>query len=72
MKLKTVHTGHAFGDYQGEKIIFRIFDNQVEEGFLEFDNKGNAYVVFEDGEKMNIVPNQFVDTYENWRKENFE
>tara|TARA_R100000963_G_C4607949_1_gene79345 strand:- start:454 stop:657 length:204 start_codon:yes stop_codon:yes gene_type:complete len=56
---------------EGEEIIFNIFDNQVEQGILSFDAKENAIVTFDDGETMQIKVEQFVDTYENWSKENF-
>ena len=56
---------------EGEEIIFNIFDNQVEQGILSFDANGNAIVPFDDGETMQIKVEQFVDTYENWSKENF-
>ena len=56
---------------EGEEIIFNIFDNQVEQGILSFDAKENAIVTFDDGETMPIKVEQFVDTYENWSKENF-
>jgi hypothetical protein len=56
---------------EGEEIIFNIFDNQVEAGVLSFDEKENAVVTFEDGETMQIEVSQFIDTRENWSKENF-
>ena len=56
---------------EGEEIIFNIFDNQVEAGVLSFDEKENAVVTFEDGETMQITVQQFIDTRENWSKENF-
>lgn len=56
---------------EGEEIIFNIFDNQVEQGILSFDAKENAIVTFDDGETMQIKVEQFVDTRENWSKENF-
>ncbi len=56
---------------EGEEIIFNIFDNQVEAGVLSFDDNENAVVTFEDGETMQIEVSQFIDTRENWSKENF-
>ena len=56
---------------EGEEIIFNIFDNQVEAGVLSFDENENAVVTFEDGETMQITVEQFIDTRENWSKENF-
>ena len=56
---------------EGEEIIFNIFDNQVEAGVLSFDENENAIVTFEDGETMQITVEQFIDTRENWSKENF-
>jgi len=61
--------------FDGQEIIFEIFPedcpNQVEEGVLSFDEKENAVVTFEDGETMQITVEQFIDTRENWSKENF-
>ena len=62
-------------EFDGQEIIFEIFPedcpNQVEEGVLSFDEKENAVVTFEDGETMQIEVSQFIDTRENWSKENF-
>jgi hypothetical protein len=62
-------------EFDGQEIIFEIFPedcpNQVEQGILSFDAKENAIVNFDDGETMQIKVEQFVDTYENWSKENF-
>ena len=62
-------------EFDGQEIIFEIFPedcpNQVEQGMLSFDAKENAIVTFDDGETMQIKVEQFVDTYENWSKENF-
>ena len=62
-------------EFDGQEIIFEIFPedcpNQVEQGTLSFDADENAIVTFNDGETMSIKVNQFIDTYENWSKENF-
>lgn len=62
-------------EFDGQEIIFEIFPedcpNQVEQGILSFDADENAIVTFNDGETMSIKVNQFIDTYENWSKENF-